>query len=199
MSNNLLGNLRDEARACRHCAALIPHEPNPVFMLAQETKLCLISQAPGKLAHDSGIAWNDPSGDRLRHWLGLSRAQFFDSNAVSVVPMSFCFPGYKNNADAPPLKPCAPMWHPRFLAAMKPALILVIGRYAQQHYLPQYQTLTRAIQATRTPASINAPNLVGNVCALPHPSGRNNRWLARHTWFESEHVPVLQAKVRSLF
>jgi uracil-DNA glycosylase len=183
-------HLVKKAKQCVNCADILPHAPLPIFIWPHDPKIILISQAPGRLAHESGLAWNDASGDRLRTWLGVSRSQFYDSGNFAVLPMSFCFPGYKNNADAPPLKPCAPMWHPQFLAEAKPELILYIGRYSQQHYLPEYPNLTTAI--------LDFTTLLPTKTALPHPSGRNNRWLAKHSWFERNLVPALQQRVLNI-
>lgn len=183
-------SLANKAASCRHCSDLISHEPKPVFLLNPKSKIALISQAPGRLAHNSGIAWNDASGDRLRGWLGINEKQFYGTDGVSVIPMSFCFPGYKNGADAPPLRPCAPLWHQRFLNALAPKLTIYIGRYAQCYYLPEYKTLTEAVSDWQ--------NLGPTRIVLPHPSGRNNRWLHKHPWFEKELVPYLQLLVSSL-
>ncbi|MCU7553648.1 uracil-DNA glycosylase family protein [Alteromonas sp. ASW11-19] len=184
------GQLAQRASACRFCSDLITHEPKPVFLLNPAAKIALISQAPGRLAHESGKPWNDASGERLRRWLGLTSNQFYCAEGVSVIPMSFCFPGYKNGADAPPLKPCAPKWHESFLQVIKPRLTLFIGRYAQSYYLPQYQKLTDAVSDWRA--------LSPTRFVLPHPSGRNNRWFRQHPWFEQELVPHLQRLVAGL-
>jgi uracil-DNA glycosylase len=179
-----------KAKQCVHCAPLLPHAPKPIFIWPHKPKIVLISQAPGRLAHESMLAWNDASGERLRAWLGVDRAQFYESGYFAVLPMSFCFPGYKNNADAPPLKPCAPMWHPQFLERAEPELVLHIGRYSQHYYLPEYSNLTLAVS--------DFQKLLPHKAVLPHPSGRNNRWLAKHSWFEEELVPALRERVRDL-
>lgn len=179
-----------QAKQCVHCTNMLPHAPKPIFIWPHKPKIVLISQAPGRLAHDSSLAWNDASGDRLRAWLGVDRKQFYESGLFAVLPMSFCFPGYKNNADAPPLKPCAPLWHPQFLEHANPSLILNIGRYSQQYYLSDYANLTLAIS--------DFQRLLPNKIALPHPSGRNNRWLAKHSWFEQDLVPVLQERIKDI-
>ncbi|MDM7862105.1 uracil-DNA glycosylase family protein [Alteromonas sp. ASW11-36] len=160
-------------------------------MFCDKAVINLISQAPGKVAHDKNIAWLDASGKRLRRWLGLSESQFYQQQLVNVLPMSFCFPGYKNGADAPPLKACAPQWHPHFLSLSNASLTIYLGRYAQQNYLPQYATLTAAVQDYE--ALLNQ-----NCIALPHPSGRNNRWLKRYAWFEQSTLPALRTRIRNL-
>jgi uracil-DNA glycosylase len=182
--------LVNKAKRCVHCDSLIPHSPRPILIWPKQPKIVLISQAPGRLAHESSLAWNDASGDRLRAWLGVNRQQFYKSGCFAVLPMSFCFPGYKNNADAPPLKPCAPMWHHQFLKRVTPDLVLYIGRYSQQYYLPEYTNLTCAVADFKTLLPIKA--------ALPHPSGRNNRWLSKHSWFEQALVPALQERVNEI-
>jgi uracil-DNA glycosylase len=182
--------LRQQALACNICQAQLPHAANPIFIWPDSPKIILISQAPGRLAHQSNTAWNDASGARLRTWLGVDKEQFYQSGRFAVLPMSFCFPGYKNGADAPPLKACAPKWHPHFLATTEPALIIYIGRYAQHAYLPQYSNLTDAVA--------DFSQLLPHVVALPHPSGRNNRWLSKHAWFESNMLNHLRHRVREV-
>jgi uracil-DNA glycosylase len=183
-------SILQQALSCTLCKNSLPFAPNPILIWPDKPKVILISQAPGRLAHESNIAWNDASGERLRTWLGVSRAYFYDSGAFAVLPMSFCFPGYKNGADAPPIKICAPTWHHKFLQNTSPEIIIYIGRYAQQAYLKQYQNLTEAIA--------DYHNLLPKAIALPHPSGRNNRWMSKHPWFTSEVVPMLSARIKDI-
>lgn len=172
---------------CTLCVDELPQAPKPIFIFNAKAKINIISQAPGRLAHNSGIAWDDHSGARLRSWMGISDKVFYAN--VNVIPMSFCFPGYKNNADAPPLKRCAPQWHEQLLSATNASISVYVGRYAQQYYLAQYKSLTSAIADWRvlTPTQ---------QIVLPHPSGRNNRWLAKHAWFETEVLPELKRLVQ---
>nr|WP_136250966.1 uracil-DNA glycosylase family protein [Ningiella ruwaisensis] len=186
MSNELI----KQAKSCNYCEAQLPHQAKPIFIWPHNPKIILISQAPGRLAHESGIAWNDASGNRLRAWLGVERECFYESGKFAVLPMSFCFPGYKNGADAPPLKPCAPKWHPLFLQTADPELVLTIGRYAQHAYLPMYKNLSLAVE--------DYQSLLPQQLALPHPSGRNNRWLAKHPWFETKLIPALRTRVNEI-
>ncbi|WP_100642490.1 uracil-DNA glycosylase family protein [Alteromonas facilis] len=180
-----------EAHACQLCKDELPYQPRPIFLFSSAAKINLISQAPGKTAHDHQKAWDDPSGNRLRQWLGVTEKQFYTQNGINVLPMGFCFPGYKQGADAAPMKRCAPTWHPRLLAISQPALTIYIGRYAQQYYLPRYPNLTSAIE--------DWDHLLDTQqLALPHPSGRNNRWLAKHAWFEKRVIPRLRGLVRQL-
>lgn len=177
--------LRD-IRACELCAGNLPFPPRPVLQINATARILIIGQAPGIKAHDSTMPWNDASGDKLRSWLGVTREQFY-SAYFTHLPMAFCFPGYKNGADAPPPKICATTWHSKVQNLLQPALTLYIGRYSQQYYLPQFKTLTQAVEATT-----QQPNA---FYALPHPSGRNNRWQTRNPWFESHALPVLRQSV----
>ncbi|WP_159120422.1 uracil-DNA glycosylase family protein [Alteromonas marina] len=176
-----------EALKCSLCAHALPHKPNPIFSTAPLTKILIIGQAPGLKAHESGVAFDDASGDRLRSWLSVSKAVFYNPKCISILPMGFCFPGYKHGADAPPRKECAPAWHHRFINYLQPSITIYVGRYAQQFYLPNHKTLTDAVKTTFT-----SPE---QYFVLPHPSGRNNRWLAKNTWFETKSLPILQNEV----
>ena len=179
-------SLLAEIRRCTLCAGNLPYPPRPIVQIEEQARILIIGQAPGIKAHDSSQPWNDASGDKLRGWLGVNREQFY-SPVFTHLPMAFCFPGYKNGADAPPPKICAVTWHAKVQAHLKPALTLYIGRYAQQYYLPEHKTLTEAVRST-TQSS-------GNVYSLPHPSGRNNRWQARNPWFEAHSLEVLRHSV----
>ena len=179
-------SLLAEIRRCTLCAGNLPYPPRPIVQIEEQARILIIGQAPGIKAHDSSQPWNDASGDKLRGWLGVNREQFY-SPIFTHLPMAFCFPGYKNGADAPPPKICAVTWHAKVQAKLKPALTLYIGRYAQQYYLPEYKTLTEAVRLTTQSA--------GNAYSLPHPSGRNNRWQARNPWFETHSLEVLRSSV----
>ena len=181
--------ISDEISACRICQGILPNAPRPIFQLSPQAKIVIIGQAPGIKAHDSAQPWNDASGDKLRSWLGVTRAQFY-SDLFAHIPMAFCFPGYKRGADAPPPKICAETWHDRALSYIAPQLIIHIGRYSQAYYLPQFKTLTEAVKATSTSQ--------GQRIVLPHPSGRNNRWQAKNKWFEAEVIPLLRQRLRYL-
>ncbi len=174
-------------RQCTVCKAHLPQPPRPVLAASASAKIVIVGQAPGIKAHDSATPWNDPSGDRLREWTNLSRQTFYDTKQVALIPMGFCFPGYKNGADAPPRKECAPIWHQQLLSHIQPKLIVLAGRYAQQYYLPTYRTLTEAVAHHNLSAS--------NMMVLPHPSGRNNRWLTRNPWFSEDILPRLKQRI----
>ena len=155
------------------------------------SRILIIGQAPGSRVHASGVPWDDQSGDRLRAWTGLSKAEFYDPGKVALMPMGFCYPGKGKSGDLPPRPECAPLWHQRILALL-PAdhLTLLIGSYAQAHYLPRDgRSMTERDQAFRafTPAFF----------PLPHPSWRSVGWAARNPWFEAEVQPALAAAVRA--
>lgn len=178
--------LMDRVRDCRLCEFALPHTPRPVLAASEHADIVIIGQAPGLIAHNTNTPWNDKSGDRLRHWLGIEHNTFYNPQRIALIPMGFCFPGYKNGADAPPRKECAPTWHNTLLSRINPQLTILVGRYAQQYYCKQYKTLTEAVK--------NQP-VSGTLAVLPHPSGRNNRWLGRHPWFEASILPALRAQI----
>ena len=182
------------ARACRVCAAHLPLGPRPVLRAAATARLLIIGQAPGTRVHASGIPWNDPSGDRLRDWLGLDRETFYDERRIAIVPMGFCYPGRDaRGGDLPPRPECAPLWHPPLRAALAGVeLTLLIGQYAQAHYLgrDRRRSLTETVRAWADYGPAFLP--------LPHPSWRNTAWLKNNPWFAAELLPHLRAQVRRL-
>lgn len=181
-------------RACRLCAAELPAASRPVLRVKPGTRILIVGQAPGARASASGLPFDDPSGDRLRRWLGVDRAVFYGHPGLSMMPMAFCFPGRDaRGADRPPPPRCAAAWHPELRQAMpEPELTLLLGRYAQARYLGSNRraTLTETVAAWRGHGPRTMP--------LPHPSWRNTRWLAAHPWFEAETLPVLRARVSAL-
>lgn len=190
-------------RACRVCRDApsagppLPHEPRPILQGSPSARLLVASQAPGKRAHASGRPFQDPSGIRLRHWLGLDEAAFYDPGRVAIVPMGHCFPGYDAaGGDLPPRRECAPLWRRPVLAALpRLELILVIGLYAQAWHLGGKAGLTATVRNWR--AILDGPSRP-RVLPLPHPSWRNSGWLKREPWFEAELLPVLRAEVAGL-
>lgn len=166
--------------------------PRPVVQASASSRLLIVSQAPGRKVHATGIPFNDVSGNRLRGWLGISRETFYDAQRIAIVPMGFCFPGSGRNGDLPPRPECAPAWHPRLLPLLKQVqLTLAIGQYAQAGVLGVQcgPSLTHTMQAWRE-------HLTHGVLPLPHPSPRNQLWLKRNPWFETELLPVLRERVR---
>ncbi|OOG47794.1 uracil-DNA glycosylase family protein [Rhodanobacter sp. C01] len=186
-----LGPLLTEIRACRICAAHLPLGPRPVLQASSTARLLIVSQAPGHKVHETGIPFNDVSGERLREWLGIDRETFYDASRIAIVPMGFCFPGTGRGGDLPPRPECAPTWHPRLLPLLKQVrLTLVIGQYAQAGILgvPRGTRLTDTVQGWRE-------HLAHGRLPLPHPSPRNRLWLVRNPWFETELLPVLRERV----
>ena len=189
---NPLTSLLAEVRACTLCAAHLPLGPHPVVQVHPSARILIAGQAPGRRVHETGIPFNDASGERLRDWLGISREVFYDEHQVAILPMGFCFPGTGKSGDLPPRPECAPAWREPLLAGLKDLkLTLVIGQYAQAYHLPNAgATLTDAVLAWRE----HWPRVV----PLPHPSPRNNPWLKRNPWFELELLPVLRERVAQL-
>jgi len=190
MSAPPLDSLLHEIAACRVCAASLPHAPRPVVAAGAGARLLIVGQAPGRRVHETGIPWNDKSGEELRAWLGISSAQFYDASRVAIVPMGFCYPGKGASGDLPPRRECAPLWHPRLLAALPEVrLTLLIGRYAQAWYLKKNckPTLTETVAAYA--------EYLPRYLPLPHPSPRNRYWLTRNPWFVAELLPLLRQTV----
>ncbi len=194
-----LPKLLKEIRACQICVeaprgAPLPHEPRPVLRASTTARIAVFGQAPGNLVHQSGIPFTDPSGDRLREWMGVSDVEFYDESRVAIIPMGFCFPGYDaKGGDKPPRKECAAAWRARLIAALpniKTAIL--VGAYAQQWHLKDRarKTLTETVEGWR--------EYTPQYFATPHPSWRNNVWLKKNPWFETELLPVLRRRVRAL-
>ena len=188
--NVTLPRILKEVSACTICAEHLPLGPRPLIKVTAETRVLLIGQAPGRLAHESGVPWNDPSGVRLREWLGVTSETFYDDPRLGFLPMGFCFPGTGAGGDMPPRPECAPAWHERLLEQMpKLGLRLVLGRHAHRAYLPDVpKTVTATVQQWKERLPESFP--------LPHPSPRNNRWLAKNRWFEAEALPELKSHLR---
>jgi uracil-DNA glycosylase len=189
-----LERLAEEARACRICAPQLPLGPRPAFRVSATARLLIVGQAPGRLVHETGLSWNDRSGDRLRDWLGLDRETFYDQRRIGLLGMGLCYPGVdKHGGDRPPRPECAPRWQRRFIALMpRIELILLVGGYAQNFHLER----ARRGNVTETVARWRE-HLPGHI-ALPHPSWRNTAWLKRHPWFESELLPELRRRVAGI-
>ena len=186
--------LSAEIRGCRACAAefertATAHAPRPILRISRSARVLIASQAPGARAHASGLPFDDPSGDRLRDWMGIDRATFYDAERIAIAPMGFCFPGYdaKGN-DLPPPPRCAALWRARVLAAMpRIAFTMLVGGRALAWALGRRAPVTETVRAWR-----EAPP---GVLPLPHPSWRNTAWLKRNPWFEAEVLPALRAEV----
>ncbi len=200
-----LTRLLADIRACRLCAEApergkpLPHAPRPVLRAAASARLCICGQAPGVRVHASGVPFSDPSGVRLREWMGVTEEEFYDTERVAIIPMGFCFPGQDaRGADLPPRPECAPRWRPHLFSALPNlSLVLLVGRYAQTWHLGREveANLTETVRAYRRYLdSERHPRFF----PLPHPSWRNNAWLKKNPWFASEVLPELRAQVRAL-
>lgn len=178
-----------EVRACTICADHLPLGPRPVVQLHPDARILIAGQAPGRKVHESGIPFDDPSGDRLRDWLGVDRDTFYDPRSVAILPMGFCYPGTGRSGDLPPRPECAPAWRERLLGPLRRVqLTVVLGQYAQAYHLGDPRsTLTDRVRSWRTWWPTMVP--------LPHPSPRNNPWLRRNPWFEAELLPALRRRV----
>ncbi|MFZ7093275.1 uracil-DNA glycosylase family protein [Primorskyibacter sp. 2E233] len=185
--------LASDIRACRLCAERFAatetaHQPRPVFRGLPSARLLIAGQAPGARVHESGLPFTDPSGDRLRDWLGLDDAAFYDETRVAILPMAFCFPGYRKGADLPPPPICARTWRDRLVRSFPHiGLTLAIGGYAQKWHLPKAGPVTETVARWR--------DHLPHVIPLPHPSWRNTAWIRKNPWFEAEVLPVLRARV----
>lgn len=187
-----LRSLLDEVRACTICADDLPLGPRPVVQLAASSRILIAGQAPGRRVHESGVPFDDPSGDRLRDWMGVSRDIFYDPKRIAILPMGFCFPGSGRSGDLPPRPECAPAWREALLARLRRVeLTLVLGQYAQAWHLDGPK---RSVTAAVEDWHASWPRVV----PLPHPSPRNRAWFARNPWFEDELVPRLRRRVRRL-
>ena len=184
--------LVQQVRACTLCKDVLPEGPRPVVQLSRSSRILVVGQAPGRKVHETGIPFNDPSGDRLRQWMGVDREQFYNEEQVAILPMGFCFPGTGKSGDLPPRPECAETWREVLLARLdKVELTLVIGQYAQAWHLPDSRkSVTDNVKAWRE----YWPGLL----PMPHPSPRNIRWLKSNPWFEQEVIPRLQARIREL-
>lgn len=194
MPRDAFQRLLAEVRACQLCADALEHGARPVVQLAPTARILVAGQAPGRRVHETGVPFDDPSGDRLRAWMGVDAATFYDPNQIAILPMGFCYPGTGRSGDLPPRPECAPAWRKDLLAQLPDLhLILVIGQYAQRWHLgSKAQNVTDTVRnwrawCTETPARL----------PLPHPSPRNNLWLKRNPWFTEEVLPYLRRRVRA--
>jgi uracil-DNA glycosylase len=190
------------ARSCRKCSdapggAPIPQEPNPLFQVSDTARICIASQAPGVRAHNARLPFADPSGERLRGWMGVTRDEFYDAARIAILPMGFCFPGLDaNGRDLPPRRECAPTWRASFLSRLpRMELVLCIGLYAQAYHLGERRRSSLTENVKDWKRIFEGPGTPVKL-PLPHPSWRNSAWLKRNPWFESELVPFLQTEVR---
>jgi len=187
-----LDDLLVNVRACRICESALPLGPRPVVRMAAGARILVIGQAPGTKVHETGLPWNDASGDRLRDWLQMPVEDFYDPGKLAIMPMGFCYPGKGKSGDLPPRPECAPLWHKPLLDSIKDIkLTLLIGQYAQKYYLQD------KIKRTLTETVRNYEEYLPEFMPLPHPSPRNNIWLKKNEWFERDLVPKLKSIISS--
>lgn len=186
-------SLVEDIKSCTLCADALPFGPRPVVQINPKARILVAGQAPGRKVHETGIPFNDPSGNRLREWMGVDRDIFYNPEKIAIVPMGFCFPGTGKSGDLPPRPECAQHWRKKVLAYLPNIeLTLVIGQYALAYHLPQTaeKSLTEAVQNWRYYWPMALP--------LPHPSPRNNIWLKKNPWFEGEILPPLKERITEL-
>ncbi|WP_417827605.1 uracil-DNA glycosylase family protein [Thalassospira sp.] len=190
-----LDHVLAEVRTCRICADHLPLGPRPVVRMAKSARILVIGQAPGTKVHETGLPWNDASGDRLRDWLDMSVDDFYDPGKLAIMPMGFCYPGrFERGGDLPPRPECAPEWHDALREHLPDiGLTLLIGQYAQGYYLGTRRSKTMTETVHRF-----GEFLPENILPMPHPSWRNTAWMKKNPWFESDLLPVLRMKVHDL-
>ena len=185
--------LRKNIKVCTLCADYLPYQPRPVFSFSTKSKILIVGQAPGIKVHQSGIPWDDASGDRLRKWIQVSKEQFYDTKYFSIVPMAFCYPGKGKSGDLPPRPECVEKWREPILDKLSQRkLTLLIGKYSQDWFLKgaKKNNLTETVK--------NWKDYQPEYFVLPHPSPRNNIWLKKNPWFERKLVPKLKKKIKEL-
>ena len=184
-----LSHLLTDIRACTVCEAHLPHGPRPIVQASTKARIVIIGQAPGRRVHESGVPWDDPSGRTLRRWLNLTDEQFYDPDVVALVPMGFCYPGSASSGDKPPRPECEPLWHQRLLSHLpSDRLDIIIGTYAQKRYIANREkTLTATVA--------NWSSYLPDQVVMPHPSPRNQHWLTKNPWFETETIPAVQSRI----
>ena len=188
-----INSIVQQARNCTLCETQLTNGCRPVLRVSGSAPILIIEQAPGKRAHESGIPWGDPSGDRLRQWLGVDKSQFYNDDLFSILPMGLCYPGKGKSGDLPPMARCAPLWHERLRPELNNAqLTLLVGQYAQNYYLGKTaeKTLTATVE--------NWEKYLPSYLPMPHPSPRNRPWLKRNHWFETRIVPWLSVYIQQL-
>ena len=192
MGKLTLKDLLADVRNCTHCEPQLQLGARPVLSMADSARILVIGHAPGTRVHATGIPWNDPSGDRLRGWMDVDCATFYDEGRIAIMPMGFCYPGKGASGDLPPRPECAPRWHARLLEHLPNLeLTLLVGSYAQNYYLDRrHATLTQRVAAWQ--------EYLPQFIPLVHPSPRNTYWLQQNPWFEAELVPALRQRVHNL-
>lgn len=191
--DNLVQQTLKKVRSCDYCRDHLPHGVRPVLQLSANSKILIVGQAPGSKVHETGIPFDDPSGDRLRAWMGVAKADFYNAEKIAILPMAFCYPGRGKSGDLPPREECAKLWRHELMELMPSIeLTLIVGQYAIAWHLPHVKKNTLTATAKRWQE--HWPNKL----PIPHPSPRNNIWLKKNAWFEIDVVPALQQRVASI-
>ncbi len=191
---NSYQKLIQDVRLCRHCEAHLPLGPKPIVHLGPKARILIIGQAPGRRVHQTGVPWNDPSGDKLREWMGIDRNVFYDASKIAIMPMGFCYPGTGPSGDLPPREECAPLWHEKILSFLNQIkMTLLIGQYSQKYYLFRNGKASALTETVK-----NWKKFRPQYLPLPHPSPRNRFWLKKNPWFEKEVVPFLRRQVSQI-
>lgn len=194
-----LKTLLPQVLACRLCEHALPHGVRPVLQISRTATILIAGQAPGRRVHETGIPFNDPSGDRLREWMGIDRESFYDATKIAILPMGFCYPGTSANGDLPPRPECAPAWRKALLAQLpKLQLTLVLGQYAQAYHLPSDAPSGKRGKQAVTDAVRDWKLYWPRQLPLPHPSPRNQLWLKKNPWFARQVLPALRRRVSEL-
>lgn len=184
--------LLNDVRNCRLCSDVLPVEPRPILQFHPSARILIAGQAPGRKVYESGLPFDDASGDRLRTWLGISREVFYEEQYFAILPMGFCYPGKGKTGDLPPRPECVPAWRDVLLSQLKNVqLTLAIGQYAQAYHFPDSK-------ASLTERVMNWRDYWPEIIPLPHPSPRNNRWLTHNPWFEEKVLPILRRQVAEI-
>ena len=192
--NRKLNNLLKEVNDCRLCEEHLPLGPRPVVQASSQAKILIAGQAPGRKVHETGIPFNDPSGDRLRDWMGIDKTLFYNDSKIALVPMGFCYPGTGKSGDLPPRPEYADAWREKLLSNLPNIeLTLVLGQYSHKYHLGTLRknNLTKTVKSWKEYWN-------RGLLPLPHPSPRNNMWLRNNTWFEKEILPALKPRVQKL-
>ena len=185
--------LLQEIAACQVCSRFLPLGPRPIITASPKSKIMIVGQAPGLAVHQSGIPWDDKSGDNLRRWLQVDKLTFYDPDQIALIPMGFCYPGKGKSGDQPPRKECAPLWHQKLFDQMPEIkLTILVGQYAQNYYLGKQarRTLTETVR--------HFEDFRPRYFVLPHPSPRNNIWQAKNEWFTQSVLPKLRSVVKDI-
>jgi len=186
-------NLLSEIKKCTICADKLELGANPILTAHHQSKVVIVGQAPGVIVHRTGIPWDDKSGERLRQWLSVSKSTFYNPKEIALAPMGFCYPGKGKTGDLPPRPECAPAWHDLLFSEMnKSKLVILIGAYAQAYYVKESR------RKTLTDTVNNYVEYLPDFFVLPHPSPRNNIWMKKNPWFETDVLPELRNHVRTI-